>query len=95
LHKLFFEILKIVIVKFKIVYIIIYCMLGAFTASAFLEVKIPDCTFGRLRAVRALLQMYGPTSQDAKPRVHPHICFIKGGMNPGLNPGLCVLRFGL
>jgi hypothetical protein len=29
------------------------------------------------------------------PGVHPHICYIKGGMDPGLNPRFGVLRCGL
>jgi hypothetical protein len=37
----------------------------------------------------------GPTSQDAKPRVWPWVYNIKGGENPGLNPGFSVLRCGL
>jgi hypothetical protein len=48
---------------------------------------------------RFLIRQAGPTSQEAKPRVypgvqHPHLLY-KMGLNPGLNQGWGVLRFGL
>jgi hypothetical protein len=43
--------------------------------------------------------MLGPHLRTTNPGFNPgftlHICYIKGGMNPGLNPVLGVLRCGL
>jgi hypothetical protein len=41
----------------------------------------------------------GPHLRTLNPGFYPgfthRICYIKGGVNPGLNPGFGVLRFGL
>jgi hypothetical protein len=59
-----------------------------------LKVLVPLLFFRIFSAPLAILQQ-GPHLRTSNPGFTPHICYIKDGVNPGLNPGFGVLRYGL